>query len=253
MNDRVRVTATNGLRLRNSPRDGATIAVLPTGSEVELLGRETWLRVSVGGTIGFVLADFVEPLHGIAAPIADSAEPSKYSGRVKIIDFHPENDVFRGSPLRIDDEFVPSIREIGRVALESGVKVFVTSSLREPKKPVANAIVVPAEYSNHHVGHAIDMNLLVGDRLLTSKELGEFGNLPAEARKFLESIVAQRSSFRWGGMFTNKDPVHIDNGLNVWHEKQYYAKLLTLWGIAPSAVSAPAPVRVSQWDTRYRL
>lgn len=241
MNERVRVTATNGLRLRDSPRDGITLDVLPNKTELTLLGRETWLRVSRNGKVGFVLADYVEPIHEVDLPIRPIApnppidpDVPSYTGAVDIFEYHPQGDVFRGAPLRIDREFQSCIDYLGGLALNHDIKIFITSSLREPGKPVANAIVSPAQYSNHHVGHGIDMNILDGDRLIRSDVLGnaeELARASPRAKAFLDEVRRLKRFFRWGGDFSNKDPVHIDNGLNVFHEKAYAGKLHALWGI----------------------
>jgi hypothetical protein len=241
MIERVRVTATSGLRLRDSPRDGITLDVLPNKAELTLLGRETWLRVSSNGKVGFVLADYVEPLHDVRpAPVPVPPDPPvdpqipQYSGAVDIIEYNPQGDVFRGAPLRIDAEFRPCIEYLGGLALHHGIKIFVTSSLREPLKPVANAIVKPAQYSNHHVGHGIDMNLVDGDRHIRSDELGDLERLrqvSPGAHSFLMEVSRLKHYLRWGGDFTDKDPVHIDNGLNVFHEQAYATKLHSLWGL----------------------
>lgn len=233
MTGRIRVTAENGLRLRDSPRDGITLEVLPKSAELELLGRETWLRVSHDGRIGFVLADYVENIGDSAPPIPAALPPAPlYSNAVNIIDFRPNDDVFTGAPLRVDEEFVPCVREIGHFARTCQVRIFVNSSLREPGKPVPGAIVDPARFSNHHVGHAIDMNVLVGDRLLSSTELRDLAHLPAPAAQFINAVRAKKGIYRWGGDFTKSDPVHIDNGLNVFMPKIYSAKLQKLWGLA---------------------
>jgi hypothetical protein len=41
--------------------------------------------------------------------------------------------------------------------------IFVTRSLRRPGQLVSGAIVQPAKFSNHHVGHGIDFNLIYGN------------------------------------------------------------------------------------------
>jgi hypothetical protein len=38
-------------------------------------------------------------------------------------------------------------------------------------------------------------------------------------------VRARKGIYRWGGDFTKRDPVHIDNGLNVFLPKIYSAKL----------------------------
>lgn len=242
MSDRVRVTASNGLRLRDSPRDGLTLEVLPNQAELSLLGRETWLRVSHNGNVGFVLADYVEPMQDPApavqaAPdnLAQNPPLPNYTGTVAILDYTPRVDVFRGAPLRIDAEFAPCIEDLGHLAQIHQLQIFVTSSLREPGKPVANTVVKPAEFSNHHVGHAIDMNILADGRLLRSEDLRDLeslGGISPRAHAFIQAVRAQAGRYRWGGDFQQKDPVHIDNGLNVFHESVYVEKLQKLWGIA---------------------
>jgi hypothetical protein len=239
MTERVRTTAVNGLRLRDSPRDGITLDVLQSGSELEVLGRETWLRVRHGGKTGFVLADFVEPTVGIAprAPTAtnDASEfrTPTYTGRVNIIEYHSTLDVFRGATIRADEEFVPCLDFLGKLAQRNQIRIFITSSLREPNKPVANAIVSPAQFSNHHVGHGIDMNILLDDRLISSGELANIEALPTGPQTFLRTLQKMNGQFRWGGDFSKVDPVHIDNGLNVFHGAAYAEKLQALWGMKP--------------------
>jgi len=229
MPEHVRVIAHNGLRLRDSPRDGITLGVLGEGERLEVLGRETWVRVRHGEQVGFVLADFIEPVetvqHGMGGPVFESNE----NETVDIIEFPPSSTI-RGAPLRIDREFQPAIQGIENLARAADLIVWITSSLREPYKPVPGAIVAPAQFSNHHVGHGIDMNLTLGNRWFRSTELGSFDSLPEPIRVFLDSVQT-KLNLRWGGTFSTPDPVHIDDGLNLRDRKKFDAKLATLWGI----------------------
>jgi hypothetical protein len=230
MHERARVIAHSGLRFRDSPRDGITLEVLAHGETVEVLGRETWVRVKHGEQVGFVLADFIEPVaeHGFVAP---GVAPFDLDDGGKIVDIieYPQNATIRGQPLRIDREFRPAIEGIEELANDLGLIVWITSSLREPYKPVAGAIVTPAKFSNHHIGHGIDMNLVMNDRWFRSTELGRFDSLPGPIQSFLDGVQS-RLKLRWGGKFSTPDPVHIDDGLNLRDRERFDAKLAALWG-----------------------
>ena len=59
--DRARTTARSGLRLRRSAQDGAIVDTLPLGTDVEVVQRETWVRVrTASGETGWVLGDYLE-------------------------------------------------------------------------------------------------------------------------------------------------------------------------------------------------
>jgi hypothetical protein len=121
---------------------------------------------------------------------------------------------FVGAAVVADVEFARSLREVNRLASANGVDVFVTQSFRPVGVPVAGAIVKPAAMSNHLAGHAIDMNVQYGpnrERLCNSKCLA--GALPAGVAGFIADIQSS-NGLRWGGDFTPRDTVHIDDHLN---------------------------------------
>ncbi|HEX9990221.1 MAG TPA: M15 family metallopeptidase [Chloroflexia bacterium] len=129
---------------------------------------------------------------------------------------------FEGEAVKADSEFVSSLDTINTLAGNNKVKLYITSSFRTTSK-VKGAIVTPAEKSNHMAGHAIDMNVKYGDKgtLCNSGCLG--GTLPEGVSGFIKDVKAT-SGLRWGGDFDKKDPVHIDDGLNVndptkWEER----------------------------------
>lgn len=221
MSERGRVTASNGLRMRDSPRDGLTLDVIRAGQEVEVLGRETWLRVQYGNQTGFVLADHVEPAEPAPRPLDQIVE---------IVEV-PPSSVFQGAPLRVDRSFLDHVNAIKELAGDE-IRLIITSSLREPFKPVGNAVVPPAKFSNHHVGHAFDMNVLFGGQHLRSTQLAEFNALPQRVKTFLDEIRKQK--LRWGGDFVRKDPVHIDDALNHRDPQLFQRKLRALWGPPPT-------------------
>jgi hypothetical protein len=123
---------------------------------------------------------------------------------------------FTGDPIRADAQFFDSLDSINGCAGENNVTVRITSSYRRPGDPVGNTVVPPAQRSNHHAGHAIDMNVRYTDntgaaRLCDSRCLGR-ATLPTPVEGFIDCVRAQR--LRWGGMFRTPDPVHIDDNLN---------------------------------------
>ena len=81
---------------------------------------------------------------------------------------------------------------------------------------VQGAIVKPATRSNHLVGHAIDMNVQFGPNrtFANSSVLRQFPNVPPPVAAFLQAVIDD-PDLRWGGQFSTKDPVHIDDGLNL--------------------------------------
>ena len=199
---KARILARNGLRLRDSPRDGETLAIMRHNDQVEILGRETWLRVRHKGLEGFALADHVEP-------VEKDAEGSRF----EIVPY-PPSDVFRGEPLQISTEFEEAVQRIEHNARARDITIWVTSSFREPYRYLADSIVVPAKLSNHHVGHAFDMNIIHGGEFYNSTRLSDPLQLPSDVRLFLNSISVELG-YRWGGNFDPPDPVHIDDGINV--------------------------------------
>lgn len=227
MIERGTVSARSGLRLRDSAQDGAVLDVLPQGQEVEILGRETWLRVRVGREEGFVLADYIDPArpHVLDLPLDNSLPATGHEAiTFNAPNFHSER------PIRIHRDFQVGLERVSQLAATKGVELFVTSSLRPPKTPVSGAIVAPARFSNHHAGHAIDMNVLSRGQLYNSKTMSSdrFEDLPEEVRDFLLAVDAE-PGLRWGGRFSNEDPVHIDDGLNGRNRASFVTKVQRFW------------------------
>lgn len=131
---------------------------------------------------------------------------------------------FQGQPCRSDKSFVPMLEKINAYAEQADVFIHVTSSFRTSSN-VGGAIVKPATRSNHMAGHAIDMNVVYDNRkkYANSAVLGKYPNVPEPVRRFIKSIL-EDPNLRWGGTFSQRDPVHIDDNLNqdlaVW-DKRY--------------------------------
>jgi hypothetical protein len=124
---------------------------------------------------------------------------------------------FRGETIRADTEFINSLNKINDYARANNVRIYVTSSFRSSNKGLTGVVagVEPAKLSNHLVGHAIDMNVLYGEKmnkLCNSKCLGK-DPLPEGVNGFIKAIQ-EDPDLRWGGDFSKKDPVHIDDNLN---------------------------------------
>ena len=238
MYQRGRTTAVEEVTLRDSPRDGDTLRKLPRHTEFDILGRETWLRIKLDdGTVGFVLADFVESDSETA-----EAEPD---APVEIVEYRPEygSQVFVGEKIRCDRDFEAQVKKIEHYAKEKQILVWVTSSLREPYETVDSNIVDPAKLSNHHVGHAIDFNLIHNGTTYRSTDLQKLStrspqeslpvveDIPQAIIEFIEWIrSAESGPLRWGGDFPTPDPIHIDDELNWRDRERYKKKLVSLWG-----------------------
>ncbi|MEH2161379.1 MAG: M15 family metallopeptidase [Nostoc sp.] len=123
---------------------------------------------------------------------------------------------FIGKPILADVDFFDSLEKIDQFAADAGIQIFVTSSTRIQGGSVSGAIVRPASRSNHLVGHGIDMNIMLGQRLFNSEALDKnnLNNLPQVIQNFIKSI-RQDPILRWGGDFNPEDPVHIDDSLNL--------------------------------------
>lgn len=222
MIERGEVIANSGLRLRSSPRDGAVRAVLRNGTVVDVLSRETWLRVRLAEepeVVGFVLADYVDPHTAAPGPAAPGAGLATY--------VHPR---FRGEAPRIHPDFTNRLDRIAGFAEATDVYIFVTGALREPYVPVHGAVVEPARMSNHHVGHAIDLNVIHNNEWFNSTRLRHPELLSDAVHDFIGLIRADRD-LRWGGDFTTVDPVHVDDDLNHRDPAVYTSKLRALWGV----------------------
>jgi uncharacterized protein YgiM (DUF1202 family) len=231
------VIARGGLNLRKSPKTGNVLSTLRRGSKVEVLEEETWLKVKAhDGSIGYVLSDFIEkedtevvdqslsdtPVSTVVADVLALADNEQDECVIKTY----TNTQFIGKEARVDADFMPHLDRLNQYALDCQVKIYVTSSVREPGRTVSGAIVPPASRSNHLVGHAIDMNLQSASGFFNSSKLkkSKFAQLPGEIRKLI-GLIRDDEVLRWGGDFNREDPVHIDDQLNHRNRDRWDAKL----------------------------
>lgn len=231
------VIARGGLNLRKSPKTGKVLSTLRRGSKVEVLEEETWLKVkNTDGSIGYVLADYIEkeendlvdrsadraPVNVDVAAVLPLADGEQNNCCLKTY----TNSQFVGKELRADVDFMPHLDRLNQYARDGSVKIYITSSAREPGRTVAGAIVKPASRSNHLVGHGIDMNLQSASGFYNSSKLkkSKFAALPSEIKDLL-NLVRNDEVLRWGGDFRREDPVHIDDQLNLRHPDLWDKKL----------------------------
>lgn len=216
----------SGLNLRAALKTGKVVKVLRRSSRVEILGEETWYRVRTrDGLEGYVFGDFIEKDVadvGVGPPAVDPTSPSTGC----VLESY-RNERFIGQPVTADVDFFPFLDRLAEFAARSTLKIFVTSSARDPGADVRGAIVKPATRSNHLVGHAIDMNLQSeSGRFFNSKMLKELDTQPQYVRRFIERI-RKDPVLRWGGDFRTRDVVHIDDALNVRFPEVWDAKFAT--------------------------
>lgn len=128
---------------------------------------------------------------------------------------------FNGHKIMVEEGFVKKLDTVNALAVKHGLIVWVTNSCRIGDVKLSGTIVTPASMSNHKVGHAIDMNL----QDIKTKEWFNTSKMRDGAGKdnvFLLEVDLD-SSLRWGGKFTKKDEVHIDDGLNIVNPTLYKA------------------------------
>ena len=219
-----RVKPNTGLNLRDKP-NGDKTQVIAYNESVEILDEVTFFRVKTqAGKVGYVHGDYLEkipPEQPFDYPAGDSVP---WSPEFKVVNY--ANPYFVGEAINVDRDFVHELDKIADFAKQSNVKVWVTSSMRQPNNQINGAIVKPVSKSCHHIGHAIDMNLLYKGMLYNSKKLRKSNHhqLPQSIMAFIQ-FVRDDSTLRWGGDFLEEDPVHIDDNLYNSDSILYQAKL----------------------------
>merc|ERR1712130_704007 len=129
---------------------------------------------------------------------------------------------YNGLKVQVDKGFKGHMDTIGKYAQQCSVTVYVTHAFRKEGQEIGGTVVPPASHSNHLVGHAIDMNLDTpigwcnGDCLLAAYLNPSYNSY---ANNFIKQVQSQ--GMRWGGVFAPTDPVHIDDGLNVYNDSEW--------------------------------
>jgi len=141
----------------------------------------------------------------------------------KLISFSGPN--FIGKPLMIDEDFRPAVERMNNFLTQHTLKMFITSSARRQGQILHGTVVPPAGMSNHLIGHAVDMNIMMDGQLFNGDALASPATLPARIRAFFEDIKAD-NDLHWGIDFN--DPVHIDDRTNVLRPDVWHAKFPTI-------------------------
>ena len=194
------------------------ILTLKPGHLLHVREGRPWLRVQVDGSVGFVPAAALQFL-------PDGGTPVKGRARAGGVEAVEGCDHFVGEPVLAHRDFHEALRRLNGYAVESSVKIEVLHSFRK-RDGWDEGVELPAhKRSNHLVGHAIDMNLIVEGQRLNSRKLlrAHWSDLPNSAKEWIQ-LVREDETLRWGGDFVRPDPVHIDDDLyrrqpSLWFEK----------------------------------
>ena len=115
-------------------------------------------------------------------------------------------------PSAADDEVLVSgdfggLDILDRVANQQKIQLRLNQTFRVQGVAPSGAVVAPATRSQHLVGHAVDLNIVVGAAVITSGLLNS-PKAPKEATAFVDAVKKQ--GLRWGGDFRAADPPHFD-------------------------------------------
>ncbi len=121
----------------------------------------------------------------------------------------------RGHQILVHKNFLPVIQIMENLAAQNDLKLLITSSYRIPGRKLSKKIVKPAVLSNHHAGHAVDLNVDYHWKRYESKDLKNSSHeaLPETVLRFINALRSIET-VRWGGDFTREDPVHFDIAIN---------------------------------------
>ena len=194
------------------------LLTLEAGRFVDVRNGRSWLRVEVNGMMGLVPAGAVEILTpedavGARQWVSSGIEP--LLGCPNLV----------GEKILAHRDFHGALRRLNGYAVQCDIKIDVLHSFRQRDSWVDGLVLPPHKRSNHLVGHAIDMNLIVDGKRLNSRILNrvQWSELPSSAQKWIR-LVRGDETLRWGGDFVGPDPVHIDDDLyrrqpSVWLRK----------------------------------
>lgn len=115
-------------------------------------------------------------------------------------------------PSAADDEVLVNtdftgLDTLNTVASAASVQLRLNQTFRVQGIAPRGAVVAPATRSQHLIGHAVDLNIVVGTTVVVSSAFIA-GTAPKEATDFVTSVKAQ--GLRWGGDFGDRDPPHFD-------------------------------------------
>jgi peptidoglycan hydrolase-like protein with peptidoglycan-binding domain len=129
------------------------------------------------------------------------------SDTFKVLDYPQAQD----GEVLIHADFADSIKStMNDAAKNAKVTLNINQTFRVQNAGVGGAVVTPAKKSQHLVGHAVDLNIVDGDTVNTSAMFNSGGETDA-ADAFIKAVKGK--GLRWGGDFSETDPVHFDDDL----------------------------------------
>lgn len=111
----------------------------------------------------------------------------------------------------VHTNFVDVVGVLNEQALATQVVLRLNQAFRRADVAPSGAVVRPAKKSQHLVGYAVDLNIIDGDTINTANVF-KTGKETAAANAFIKGVKAK--GIRWGGDFSETDPVHFDDFLN---------------------------------------
>jgi hypothetical protein len=154
---------------------------------------------------------------GIAFPCISSGKSISHTQKKLIVYKSSNIKGCNDKPVIINYSFLKCMSRLNEYAKQNNLTLFVTSSFRRTNQKINNAIVPTVKWSNHLVGHAIDMNIESNGNWYDSKLMRKenIKNLPHHIQNFFNDIRKDKE-LRWGGDFPTQiqDPVHIDDYLD---------------------------------------
>jgi len=217
----------------NSPRDGSIIKHLRYGETVTVLSDEHWLRVRLpDNTIGFVSSNLVE-----FAPPSTSDKIGYFSfGQAGEEPLDNRSSPYVGRSIVCAREFAEKLDQLGKLANESEMRLWVISSLVEPDAPIDCALENLGKLSSQYTGHGIAVDIEhmradgVNSHFYTGEQLATFKAGPSllsdPVREFLKDAT-DNTGLEWGGASQPNllHDNHADRSIN-----DYQKLLVELWG-----------------------
>jgi hypothetical protein len=140
-----------------------------------------------------------------------------------------DNPSLRPGELLVNERFVPAFVALDRAASALGVVLHVNQAFRLEGRVVSGAVVMPADNSQHLVGHALDLNIV--DRgVVNTSVMFRRGRATGGAIGLVEA--ARRAGLRWGGDFVPQDPPHFDLPVPPTSDDYRFGRLLAQRSIA---------------------
>lgn len=109
--------------------------------------------------------------------------------------------------LVVSKKAIDLLKTLNKNAKDKKLTIKVNQAFRVHGVKVANAVVTPANKSQHLIGHAIDCNIVDGSNWNTAANFKK-GKESQNAKDFIKLV--KKESIRWGGNFTDTDTPHFD-------------------------------------------